>query len=102
MQKSDDYISYCDASAFGAGGIWFGSERQLDRSVWRIVWPVDIQTAVVSESNPKGRLTNSDLEMVGILLHVLVLKLPFGSLQRMNGWRAPVCCPVDCRIRLYF
>eukprot|EP00978_Attheya_sp_CCMP212_P009589 scaffold22746_cov52-Attheya_sp.AAC.5 len=74
IQQSDDYIGYCDASAFGAGGVWFGGERQLDPSVWRIVWTVDIRTSVVSESNPKGRLTNSDLEMAGVLLHMLVLE----------------------------
>eukprot|EP00978_Attheya_sp_CCMP212_P045011 scaffold330876_cov39-Attheya_sp.AAC.1 len=53
MQQSDDSIGYCDVSAFGAG-VWFGDERQLDPSVWRIVWPIDIRTSIVSESNPKG------------------------------------------------
>eukprot|EP00978_Attheya_sp_CCMP212_P001507 scaffold3149_cov26-Attheya_sp.AAC.2 len=89
MQQSDDYIGYCDASAFGAGGVWFGGERQLDPSVWRIVWPLDIRTAVISESNPKGRLTNSDLEMAGVLL---LMMLVLETLAPLKHRRAVALC----------
>ena len=36
--------------------------------------PLDVQQALVSDSNPMGNITHSDLEMAGILLHVMVLE----------------------------
>jgi hypothetical protein len=63
------YIGYCDASAFGAGGVWFSGTMPLPETVWRLQWPRDITAAVVSESNPTGKLTNSDLEMAAVVLH---------------------------------
>jgi hypothetical protein len=69
-----DYIGYCDASAFGAGGIWFSGTSPVPETVWRLQWPPDITAAVVSESNPTGALTNSDLEMAAVVLHLNVLE----------------------------
>jgi len=70
------YIGYCDASKKGAGGVWFcGTGRSdLEPTVWRVAWPKEIQDDVVSFDNPQGTITNSDLEMAGLLLHYLVLK----------------------------
>ncbi len=70
-----DYGRYCDASKMGAGGVWFGISKPLPPIVWRITFPPDIQQAIVSESNPTGRLTNSDLEMAGMLCQWLVLEV---------------------------
>jgi hypothetical protein len=83
VQKDLDYVGYCDASAFGAGGVWFGGKTQLAPIVWQVQWPKDITTAVVSDSNPSGRLTNSDLEMAWVLLHEAVLEAQLG--QAMAG-----------------
>ena len=69
-----DYIGYCDASAFGAGGVWFSGQSPLPETVWRLQWPRDITAAVVSESNPTGTLTNSDLEMAAVVLQLNVLE----------------------------
>jgi len=77
-QQPLDYTGYCDASAFGAGGVWFGANAPLSPFVWRIQWPKDITDAVVSDSNPNGRLTNSDLEMAGVLLQEAVLEAKLG------------------------
>jgi hypothetical protein len=68
-----DYIGYCDASAFGAGGVWFSGKSELPPTVWRIQWHADITTAVISDSNPTGTLTNSDLEMAAVLIQQSVL-----------------------------
>jgi hypothetical protein len=38
------------------------------------VWPDDIRDNVISESNPTGTLTNSDVELAAILIHHLVLE----------------------------
>ena len=47
-----DYIGYCNASAFGAGGVWFSSKSELPPTIWHIQWPADITAAVISDSNP--------------------------------------------------
>ena len=69
-----DYIGYCDASAYGAGGVWFSGQCPLPETVWRLQWPRDITAAVISESNPTGTLTNSDLEMAAVVLQLNVLE----------------------------
>jgi len=69
-----DYLGYCDASKQGAGGVWFGGNRQLPPIVWRIRFPNEIQRQLVSQKNPTGSITNSDLEMAGLLMHWLVLE----------------------------
>jgi len=69
-----DYGGYCDASKNGAGGVWFGLEKQLPPIVWRVEFPPDIQQQLVSHENPQGKISNSDLEMVGLILQWLVLE----------------------------
>jgi len=49
-----DYTGYCDASKMGAGGVWFGANKQLPAIVWRISFPDDIQEQICSDSNPLG------------------------------------------------
>ena len=68
------YIGYCDASGFGAGGVWISGSKQIPPLVWRLEWPEDIQKRLVSDSNPDGDLTNSDLEMAGHLIQWLILE----------------------------
>jgi hypothetical protein len=70
----DDFVGYCDASAFGAGGVWFSGLLSLTPTVWRVEWPSDITANVVSDKNPDGTITNSDLEMAGVLIQQLVLE----------------------------
>ena len=77
-----DYIGYCDASGFGAGGVWFGGQQQLAAIVWRIQWPKDITVALVSHKTPTGTITNSDLEMAGVVLHEAVLETHLGAAMR--------------------
>ena len=72
--RPPQYVGYVDASGFGAGGVWFGGEADLQPTVWRIDWPEEIQEQLVSKDNPNGIITNSDLEMAGHLLQWLVLE----------------------------
>jgi len=74
VQAPADYGGYCDASRSGAGGVWFGFERQLPPIVWRVAFPEEIQQKLVSTVNPRGSISNSDLEMLGLILHWLVLE----------------------------
>jgi hypothetical protein len=78
------YLGYCDASAFGAGGVWFSGTASLRPQVWRLEWPADITNEVVSSTNPGGRLTNSDLEMAAIVLHFSALEASVPTLRYVN------------------
>jgi hypothetical protein len=55
----------CDASMDGTGGIWIG--YNLQPTIWRLKWLEE-----VVELYQAGKLTNSDLEMAGVLLQYLV------------------------------
>jgi hypothetical protein len=68
------YVGFYDASKLGAGGVWLSGSLHLSPIVWRLEWPPDMQQNVVSFSNPNGTITNSDLEMAGMLAHYLVLE----------------------------
>ena len=68
------YVGFCDASTLGAGGVWLAGTKSLNPVVWRVEWPEDIRNNVISFSNPHGTITNSDLEMAGMVLHYLVLE----------------------------
>jgi hypothetical protein len=54
--------------------VWFSGDLHLEPRVWRVAFPSDISSQVISNSNPTGTLTNSDLEMAAVLLHYMVLQ----------------------------
>ena len=65
-----------DASGHGAGGIWLPSDTAVPRLhdnnhpiVWRMTFPTSVTTDLASFQNPRGPITNSDLELAGSLLH---------------------------------
>jgi hypothetical protein len=91
VQQPLDYAGYCDASAFGAGGVWFGACKHLRPIVWRVQWPKDITDAVVSTTTPGGLLTNSDLEMAGVILQEAVLEAGLGPTQMCSVQTAIGC-----------
>jgi hypothetical protein len=68
------FLGYVDASGFGAGGVWISGTEHIPPTVWRMPFPPDVESRLVSHSNPKGDITNSDLEMAGVLLQWLVLE----------------------------
>jgi len=51
--------------------------------VWHIAFPPSIAASLVSEDNPSGNITNSNLEMAGLLCHWLVLE-QFASLAHAH------------------
>ena len=69
-----DFLGYCDASKLGAGGVWLPCSRWLHPIVWRLEFPLEIRARLVSLDNPTGDITNSDLEMAGIVAQYLVLE----------------------------
>ena len=71
--------------------MWFSGTLHLDPIVWKFRFPTSISSQVVSDDNPKGRLTNSDLELAGVLLHYCVLESVVGS-ENMKHTRAGIFC----------
>ena len=79
-----------DASGTGAGGIWFPSSNITPRVgyvntqplAWRYKWPKHITDRLVTEANPRGTITNSDLELAGGLLHLDALTHCFDIRER--------------------
>ena len=71
-----DYIGVCDASSHGVGGIIFGENEPCVPTVFRWEWPQDIK-----DLYREGVITNSDLEMAGLLLLWLVMESVCGSLK---------------------
>lgn len=67
----DLHVGACDAAKDGRGGVWFTDDG--DAIVWREPYPEKVRTEVVSDKNPSGKLTNSDLELEGTVLHHWVL-----------------------------
>jgi hypothetical protein len=41
--------------------------------VFHLQWPPDITASIITESNPTGTLTNSDLELAGLVLLWIVM-----------------------------
>jgi hypothetical protein len=83
------YVGYHDAAAERVGGVWFSLVDNMPPVVWRVAFPHDIASKVVSDGYPEGRgLTNSNLKLaaevmaVGIALAVApkVKHVPLGTL----------------------
>jgi hypothetical protein len=69
--------STCDAAKSGTGGVWLPPDRSpspaspapLPLLLWRTTWPAQIQSQIITDANPRGTLTNSDLELASTILH---------------------------------
>jgi hypothetical protein len=73
-------LGHHDASGEGAGGVWFPADHITPRGttkrqplVWRYQWPEEIRCRLITEHNPHGTISISDLELAGGLLHLDVL-----------------------------
>jgi hypothetical protein len=83
-------IGYHDAAGCGAGGVWFANPELVPRSqnpssqplLWRLQWPDDITASLISDNNPQGTITNSDLELAGGLLHLDAIAHHFDVRER--------------------
>jgi hypothetical protein len=50
-----------------------GGQKQT-HTVFCFAWPDDVTRAIVSQSNPAGTITNSDLEMAGLLMLFVIME----------------------------
>jgi hypothetical protein len=64
------HAGYHNATAEGAGGVWFSLCDNTLPVVWREEFPADIAQEVVSVDTSNGRLTNLDLELAAKVLAV--------------------------------
>ena len=70
-----------DESGIGAGGVGYLGDHITPREgsvrgkpiLWRYKWPQHNVDRLVTEHNPSGTISNSDLELAGGLLHLDVL-----------------------------
>jgi Reverse transcriptase (RNA-dependent DNA polymerase). len=70
-------LGYHDASGSGGGGVWFPAEHLIPRGsprqqplLWRYQWPPEIQARLITDKNPHGTISISDLELAGGILHL--------------------------------
>ena len=82
-----DFIGITDASGHGLGGVVVGENKSVPPTVFHLQWPQDISANIVSDSNPTGSITNSDLEMAGLLMLWLVME--------------DVCAVTDAHVALF-
>ena len=78
-----------DASGKGAGGVWFPAPHLQARRghdtrplIWRLKWPQHIIDSLVTDKNPLGTITNSDLELAGGLIHLEAIAQCFDIRER--------------------
>jgi hypothetical protein len=64
------YVGCLNAAAEGAGGVWFLLVDSMSPMVWRAAFLQDIASEVVSDDNPDGHLTNSNLELAAEVMAV--------------------------------
>ena len=70
-----DYVGVKDASVHGVGGIIIGENKSCIPTVFRMEWPQWVKVEVEKTNAGRGgSLTNSDLEMAGLLLLVLIME----------------------------
>ena len=85
-QPEPELLGAQDASAMGMGGVWFPASERLQARhthssaakssasvgpiLWRAKFPTNVSKNLVSYNNPRGQITNSDLELAaGLVQH---------------------------------
>ena len=83
IPESPRILGACDAAKAGMGGVIFTQDGAP--ILWRAPFPHDIQSALVSDANPTGDITNSDLEQAGILAQADVACHAYDSREQTMG-----------------
>jgi hypothetical protein len=80
--------------AMASGGVVFGNLSVFKPTNFQWQWPDNVRAQLISHENPKGTITNSDLEMAGLLPLWLTMEGVCGPLQEkriaMFGDRSPL------------
>ena len=82
-------VGHHDASGTGCGGVWFPADHLAPRKgfthqpiLWRLQWTTFIADELVTQDNPNGSISISDLELAGGLLHLEALAQTFDIRER--------------------
>ena len=82
-------LGHHDASGLGCGGVWFPAQGIQHRHgndsppiLWRYQWPPQIASQLITDKNPHGTISISDLELAGGLLHLDVLCQQYDTRER--------------------
>ena len=67
------HLLLCDTSIVRAGGVWLNPSGSGTSLVWRHSWLPNIIKAIISDRNPEGTLTNSDLKLSALVFHEATL-----------------------------
>ena len=57
----------------GVGGVWLDPTMSETSIMCRHPWLANITDTLVSEINPEGTFTNSDLKLAALVLHEVIL-----------------------------
>ncbi len=79
-----NFVGVKDASSRGVGGIIIGEVSKCTPTVFWFAWPDDVTKAIVSQSNPARTITNSDLEMAGLLMLFVIMEHVCGPLVKKH------------------
>ena len=79
-----DYIGFVNASSHGAGGAVIGELSPCVPTIFRWQWPPDVTQDIKTAENPGGHITNSDLEMTGLVLLWLTMEEICGPLEEKH------------------
>ena len=74
-------IGVTDASKHGVGGMIIGERFAMAPTVFRYEWPDDVKADLCSANNPRGSITNSDLELAALLFLFLVIETVAGDIR---------------------
>ena len=76
VPQAPSYVGAVDASGTSCGGFWMPSKYgHLPQPIaFRLSFPNHIAAQLVSASNPKGSITNSDLELTALMIGAISLQ----------------------------
>jgi len=79
------HIGSCNATGLGMGGVWFPPSNHQPAVLWRAPFSAEIHHQLVSADNPTGTITNSDLELLGVITHQVVLAATMSIAESTNA-----------------
>ena len=79
------YIVFTDTLELGAGCVWMSGTYHLYPIVWSVLFPAEVRNRLVTNKNRKGDITNSDLELTGMLLVCLILEAVMPDLNHCHN-----------------
>ena len=85
VQRLTTYMGYSNVSGLGFGGVWIEPNKDGVHYVWQLTCPEYIMADLFSTNNPQGRIANSGLELVALVLQ----EARFTFVSTNPTWRDP-------------